>query len=395
MDGDGDEAKATRATLAVIVASATLTVMAGAILGPVVPAIRDSVAVSDTLAGLIITTHGGFIVLASPVAGAVVDRFGPRRPYIAGLVVYAVGGGVGLFVDSFVPLLVSRAVLGVGVAFVYTGITVLIYDLYDGRSMDRALGLRSSANSVGAATWPLVGGALGALSWQAPFGVYLVALPLGLVAVAAVPETRTVYENGDENADSGLGEVADAVRRRPALVLVYLLYFWTNVLLYAVVVFYPGLLETLDVTSTFVFGLYLAANGAAGGVSASVYDRLKRRFGSRRLVLAAFVLWTVGFGVASVTRSLAVAVVPVVLFGLGVGLVFPSTFVWVEEFAPQETQGRLSSYVASFGFTGQFVSPILLGPLVAPFGVRGVFLAAALSALVGAAAVVVATRSTA
>jgi len=33
--------------------------------------------------------------------------------------------------------------------------------------------LRSSANSVGAVIWPLVGGALGTLSWQAPFGVYL------------------------------------------------------------------------------------------------------------------------------------------------------------------------------------------------------------------------------
>ena len=115
---------------------------------------------------MIITTHGAFIVLASPVAGALVDRLGPRRPYVVGLFVYAVGGGTGLVVDEFLPLLVTRAVLGVGVALVCTGITVLIYDLYESRRMDRALGLRSGANSVGAAVWPPIGG--GAVSGPSP-----------------------------------------------------------------------------------------------------------------------------------------------------------------------------------------------------------------------------------
>ncbi|MFW5937323.1 MAG: hypothetical protein ACOCSN_00135 [Halanaeroarchaeum sp.] len=50
------------------------------------------------------------------------------------------------------------------VAFVYTGITVLIYRLYAGDRKNRAMGLRASANSLGATVWPLVGGALGTLS---------------------------------------------------------------------------------------------------------------------------------------------------------------------------------------------------------------------------------------
>jgi MFS family permease len=160
-----------RRALWVIVAAATLTVMAGAILGPVVPQIQDELGVSGTAAGLIITTHGGVIVLASPLLGALVDRVGPRRPFVAGLAVYGVGGGAGLLVDSFVPLLLSRVVLGIGTAAVYTAITVLIYELYEGQAMQRALGYRSSANSAGAAVWPLVGGAAGTVAWNLPFGV--------------------------------------------------------------------------------------------------------------------------------------------------------------------------------------------------------------------------------
>jgi MFS family permease len=384
-----------RGTLWIILASATLTVMAGAILGPIVPAIQSSLGVSESQAGLIITTHGALIVVVSPIAGGLVDRFGPRRPFIFGLLLYGIGGGAGLGIDSFGPLLASRAVLGVGVAFVYIGITVLIYTLYEGQQMDRALGLRSSANSVGAVIWPLVGGALGTLSWQAPFGVYLIALPLGLLAFLTVPETggpngsdetgrsRDVDEhNGSRSVDeteskTGFAGVVAVFRERPALLSVYLLYFGANALLYSIVVFYPSLLADLSITSSLSISLYLAANGLAGGISAAVYDRLIARTSRHRLVLVALVLWVIAFASATVAQSALTAVPSVVAFGLGLGLVFPSAFGWIEALAPVDRQGQFSSYLASAGYTGQFLSPVVFGPLVPLFGIRGVFGAAA------------------
>lgn len=374
----------TRATLWVILVSATLTVMAGAILGPIVPAIQSSLEVSESLAGLIITTHGALIVLVSPIAGAVIDRVGPRRPFIGGLLLYAAGGGAGLFIDSFVPLLVSRAVLGVGVAFVYTGITVLIYDLYEGQRMNRALGLRSSANSVGGVVWPLIGGALGTLSWQAPFGVYLIALPLGLLAVVTVPETGRREDGHKPRSDAGIAGVVAVLRRRPALLSVYALYFAANAFLYSIVVFYPQLLAGVGITSSLSISLYLSANGLAGGVSAAIYDRLVARTSRHVLVATALVLWIVAFTGATLADSALTAVPTVVAFGLGQGLVFPSAFAWIEALAPVDRQGQFSSYLASAGYMGQFLSPVLFGLLVPPFGVRGVFGAAAVMATLGA-----------
>ncbi|SEQ56881.1 MFS transporter [Natrinema salaciae] len=381
-----------RVTLWVILASATLTVMAGAILGPIVPAIQSSLGVSESLAGLIITTHGALIVLVSPVAGALIDRSGPRRPFVGGLLLYAAGGGSGLFVDSFGPLLVSRAVLGVGVAFVYTGITVLIYDLYEGQQMNRALGLRSSANSVGGVAWPLVGGALGTLSWQAPFGVYLIALPLGLLAIVTVPETGRERASDGAETDAGVAGVVAVLRRRPALLSVYVLYFGANAFLYSIVIFYPQLLAGLGITSSLSISFYLAANGVAGGISAAVYDRLVERTSRHALVATALTLWIGAFAGATVAESALTAVPSVVTFGLGLGLVFPSAFAWIEALAPTDRQGQFSSYLASSGYTGQFLSPVLFGPLVPLFGVRGVFGAAAVAAILAALTLGVALR---
>ncbi len=380
----------TRATLWVLLASATLTVMAGAILGPVVPSIQSNLGVSESLAGLIITTHGALIVLVSPIAGAIIDRVGPRRPYIVGLLLYGVGGGAGLFIDSFLPLLLSRAVLGVGVAFIYTGLTVLIYSIYRGQRMDRALGLRSSANSLGAVVWPLLGGALGALTWQAPFGVYLLAVPLGVLAVVTIPEPARSDDSDDSGG--GLGAVVGVVRNQPGILSVYLLYFGANALLYSIVVFYPQLLNGLGITSSVGISLYLSANGLAGGITAAGYDRLLDRTTRLRLVGTALLLWSLGFASATLATSALTAVPAVVAFGLGLGVVFPSAFSWIEALAPADKQGQFSSYLASAGYTGQFISPVVFGPLIPHFGVRGVFGAAALAALAGLAGLLVATR---
>ncbi|MBZ6496632.1 MFS transporter [Natrinema longum] len=381
-----------RRSLWVLVAAATLTVMSGAILGPIVPQIQRELGVSGSAAGLIITTHGGVIVLASPLVGSLVDRIGPRRPFVGGLLVYGVGGGAGLVVDSFYPLLASRVVLGLGTAAVYTSVTVLIYELYEGQAMERALGYRSSANSAGAAVWPLIGGAAGTLAWNAPFGVYLVAVPLGLLAAATIPETQSAGDapaadgsGSAEEAAGGIGEVPAVFRDRPALPLVYVLYLGANALLYVIVVFYPQFLAGIGVTASLDISLYLAANGAAGGVSAIAYDRLLRYAGRSTLVGAAFVLWTAAFGIATVVGTAVGAALPVILFGLGIGLVFPSTFAWVEAFAPPDRQGQFSSYIASAGYTGQFLSPVLFGALVPIAGVGGVFVAA--GAVAGVAAV--------
>ncbi|MFB6354842.1 MAG: MFS transporter [Halobacteriales archaeon] len=373
----------TRATLWVIVAAGTVTVMAGAILGPVVNQIQAGLDVSQSRAGLIITTHSLFIVVTSPVAGVLVDRIGPRKPFVGGLLLYAAAGGAGLVVESFPALLATRVGLGVAVAFVYTGTTVLIYRLYEGRRKDRAMGLRGSANSFGAAVWPLVGGALGTLSWHAPFGVYLIGLPLGLLAAIFVPEPAV--DAAERETDSSLLALVEVVRSTPFLLLVYGLYFVANVLVYTVVVFYPAVLATIGIESSFTVGLYLAAQGTAGAVSAYFYDRFRRWASYARLVQLALVLWTVGFGLVLVSASPTIAFAPVVLFGLGLGLVFPTALLWVEELVPTARQGQFSSYVAMAGYVGQFLAPILFGPVAAVVGAVGVFVTAA--AVVAAALV--------
>jgi ACDE family multidrug resistance protein len=181
------DSPAGRAALAVLLAGSTLTVMAGAIVAPVLKLIRRDLALSPTGTGLVLTVHGLSLALASPLIGRAIDRWGVRRVLTAGLVAYGATGGAGIVTNGFAELIVSRLAFGIGAAAVFTGTTVALLGLFGGRERDRAMGWRASAISLGGVASPLLGGALGAASWHAPFAVYLVGIPLGLIAAAVLP----------------------------------------------------------------------------------------------------------------------------------------------------------------------------------------------------------------
>ncbi|MCJ7501219.1 MFS transporter, partial [bacterium] len=62
--------RSNRATLAVILASATLTIMAGSVIAPVLNPMREGLGLARSSVGIIITTHGLFMALFSPLMGS-------------------------------------------------------------------------------------------------------------------------------------------------------------------------------------------------------------------------------------------------------------------------------------------------------------------------------------
>jgi ACDE family multidrug resistance protein len=362
-------------SLGVILASATLTIMAGSIIAPVLNLMRDGLHVAPSSVGLIITTHGLFMALFSPLMGSVIDRKGTRRPYIAALICYGLAGGSGLLINSFWVLLVSRACLGVSLAGIFAGINVLILNMYDGIQRDRVMGWRGSAQSFGGVIWPLVGGTLGGFSWRFPFAVYMLAIPIGLFAIAAVPEPAIQHPSRPEfNSRTSVFRV---FRESPDLFVIYGLMFFANILLYCIVIFLPQLLESFGITSTFRIGLFITAMTGSAGATAFIYGKIRSRFTYRVIVTIAVGLWTVAFTTISQAPGSRIIALAVALFGVSQGLILPTVMVWIGSVVPPAFRGRFSSYLGTFGFIGQFLSPILFAPVLMLVGLKGVFLVGA------------------
>jgi len=361
-----------RLFLILILTSATLTIMAGSVIAPALNVMRDGLGVTPSSVGLIITTHGLFMALFSPLMGSVIDKIGVRRPFIFALICYGLAGGSGLLINSFEMLLVSRACLGIALSGIFVSINVLILNRYKGGDRDKVMGWRGSAQSFGGVIWPLIGGALGGLSWHFPFAIYMLAIPIGLLAIRVVPEPVSHHQAG-LSSDTGT-TVFTLLKQNPILLLIiYGLMFFANVLLYVIVIFIPQLLETYGISSTFQIGMYLTAMTGSAGLTAFVYGKIRSRFSYPTIVLIAVVIWSVAFTVVSQASDSRIIAVSMALFGVSQGLILPTVMAWIGDVVPPSFRGRFSSYLGTFGFIGQFLSPILFAPILIMVGLKGVF----------------------
>ena len=125
--------------------------------------------------------------IAQPTAGKAAEVFGPRRVFLAGIILVGVGGLAGGFAQDLITLLVSRVLIGLGTSCAYPTAMLLIRRRARDAGLDKPPGgVLGGLQIAGIATASLglpVGGALvGALGWRS---VFFVNVPVALIALIA------------------------------------------------------------------------------------------------------------------------------------------------------------------------------------------------------------------
>ncbi len=126
-------------------------------------------------------------------AGGLGDRYGRRRALVLGLIAFAATSVYAALVGTADELILARALMGIGAAFVFPATLAIITNAFrDPKERAAAIGVWSATSGVAVAAGPIVGGALLEAYWWG--SVFFINLPIVLVAVPLVlwliPESR-------------------------------------------------------------------------------------------------------------------------------------------------------------------------------------------------------------
>jgi EmrB/QacA subfamily drug resistance transporter len=134
--------------------------------------------------GLQWVMEGYSLVFASLLllAGALGDRYGQRRPFLIGLVLFTAGSTACALAGSLAQLVVGRVVQGVGAALLTPQSLALVRLTFEsGRERARAIGVWSGVSALGLALGPAIGGPLvTAFGWTSAFWINV---PVGVAAL--------------------------------------------------------------------------------------------------------------------------------------------------------------------------------------------------------------------
>src|ERR1700751_1772060 len=152
--------------------------------------------------------------------GKLTDRYGRKRLFQLGLLVYGVGAIISAVSPGLGVLILGNSIFeGVGTALLIPPVYILTTILFrDIKSRARAFGLISGMGGIGAATGPLIGGLITtAISWRASLVfqalIILIIVILGRSLVDPVPAdpARPFYIVGAVLSAVGLGVLVGGV----------------------------------------------------------------------------------------------------------------------------------------------------------------------------------------
>ncbi|MGX1806729.1 MFS transporter [Nocardia sp. NPDC055321] len=385
-----DAAGPARIARATVLAAATLTLMAPAIIAPSLPAMRAEfadVAGVDVLVRLALTITSLAIGLSAPVAGLVADRLG-RTPLLVGsLALYVVAGVGGYFTDGLAALSATRALLGLAVGGIMTAISALITDWFDGPRRASFLGLQQASASLGGVLFLPLAGLLSAVQWRAPFWIYAAGALVLPFALLGLREQRR--DNASGVVAAGSSDTPHGLRR--PIAGLYLLAFAVTLAFYMAPTQLPFLLAELHAGPA-VAGAVIAATMLSSVAGALAFPALRGRWRPSPLTVAAVALLGAGWVVVGAAHTVAQVVAGLLIGGFGVGLAVPTLNLRLSELAPVATRGRILSGLVAGIFLGQFFSPLLVQPLLRSAGIGGAFTWTGLTMLAGAALAFVALR---
>ncbi|MFB6298817.1 MAG: MFS transporter [Halobacteriales archaeon] len=389
-----DEAEASTAYTEAEIRTVAIAIISGVFFGgvatgvafPILPLLDELLGITAVMLGLILSINRITRLFMNTPAGNVIDRFGARKPMIAGLFVqglapfgYVLGlhvpGGtflvlprIGSVSNAGLVFFLSRAIWGVGSAFVFLGAFATITYVTSNQNRGKWLGYMRGGQSLGFPTGLIVGGIVTDLlsAGTAFLLAGVLALLAGAVAFIVLPDTQP--ETGQR---ARLRDVPQLVRERPQILPLGIgnmtIRFIFGGILMATVVKYADVygIRLRMLTAAGISGIVLGVGVLASSTTTVLSGRLSDALSNRVWVtVPAFISMAGGLTVLALFPSLEGLFLGTALIGIGTGGTGPALMAMLGDMTPGDQVGRLGGVYNVMGDIGLSAGPLLAIPMV-------------------------------
>lgn len=369
-----------------------IMVLGNSMLIPVLPDIKNALNLSAVQVSLLISLFSLPAGIVIPIAGLLSDRLGRKAVIIPALLIYGAGGIVAAIASIFfiqyayVLILAGRILQGVGAAGTAPIAMALCGDLFQGEERSRSLGAIEASNGLGKVISPVLGSAIGLLTWYAAF----IFFPFAVIPVIAGMWllVKEPAKKAGQRLPQYLQSFARVFKAQKGLLLSsYLAGASALMILFGVLFYLSEYLEEqygLDgVSKGLVLAIPVLFMSVASFITGFVIKKEKTIM--EVLVLAGLVMMAVALALLPLLYGVVIYFAAVSVVGIGTGLVLPCLNTLVTSAAASGERGLVTSLYGSVRFLGVAVGPPLYGYLMARSTGLMFWSSAALSLAVAAA----------
>ena len=187
-----------RWTLAATILGSSMVFIDGTVVNVALPVLQRKLSANVTDVQWVIEVYTLFLAALLLLGGSLGDRFGRKKIYAIGVVVFALASVWCGLAPNISQLILARAAQGVGGALLVPGSLAIISATFTEKDRGKAIGTWSGATAMTTALGPVLGGWLiEHVTWRAVFflNVPLALAVLGLL-VLFVPESRDEKDSG-------------------------------------------------------------------------------------------------------------------------------------------------------------------------------------------------------
>lgn len=340
----------------VIVALAWVGPAAGVVIAPILPTLVQVFRADphvDVKIALVATGPALLVALSSLTYGFLLDHFGRRRILIAALIYYGLAGTAPFLLDSLDWIVATRLAVGLGEGAVITAGTALIADYFTGAERERWMAAQTGAAPLAAVGLVVLGGALGAIDWHAPFLIYtggwLLVLPVFML----------IFEPAESAAQSGQAPAPPTDFKWTQSIWISIALALSMLCFMIPIIQFSFLATERGMTSPSTIGLFSALVTLGNPLGSLIFVFLPFLSAPRKLVIA-YVLFAAGFLLMGAVATTAAAIVGSLLANIGAGIMFPALATWLLATLPAAVRGRGSGLFTTATFLGQFASPLVI-----------------------------------